>query len=166
MMAFRSNLAGLRLASVLVLCAAFPAILLGDGYTLDWWTVDGGGAMWGAGGGFELSGTIGQPDAGTALTGGGFELVGGFWPGAAAPAICRGDVNCDGQIDFADINPFVLYLSNYDTWLTEFAGCSPLNGDINCDGSYGQGSFSDINPFVALMTQCGAGCTCPGPSCP
>ena len=39
-----------------------PAVLLADNYALDWWTVDGGGDMWATGGGFELSGTIAQPD--------------------------------------------------------------------------------------------------------
>jgi hypothetical protein len=123
-----------------------------DSYDLTWYTVDGGGDMWGYGGAYELSGTIGQPDAGAVMSGGIYELTGGFWVVAAAPAVCAGDLNCDGQIDFADINPFVLYLSNYSNWLVEFAGCNPLNGDINGDGTYGQGSFGDINPFVALLT--------------
>jgi hypothetical protein len=26
-----------------------------------------------------------------------------------------------------------------------------LNGDINADGTYGQWSFDDINPFVTLL---------------
>ncbi len=78
-------------------------------------------------------------------------------------AACIGDLNCDGQIGFGDINPFVLYLSNFASWQTAFPGCNPLNGDINCDGTYGQASFGDINPFVALMGQCGMGCACPGP---
>lgn len=46
-------------------------------------TVHGGGAMFTAGGPLELSGTIGQPDAGR-LAGGGFELSGGFWVAARA----------------------------------------------------------------------------------
>jgi hypothetical protein len=78
-------------------------------------------------------------------------------------AVCIGDLNCNGQIGFDDINPFVLYLSNFASWHTAFPGCNPLNGDINCDGTYGQGSFDDINPFVVLMGQCGMGCACPGP---
>ncbi len=83
------------------------------------------------------------------------------------PSVCLGDLNCDGAIDFGDINPFVLYLSNFSQWQAAFPGCEPENGDINCDGTYGQASFGDINPFVALMTQCGTGCECPGPlSCP
>ena len=121
MLTFKSSSAGFRLGSTLLLCIAFPASLLGDGYTLDWWTVDGGGDMFGTGASFELSGTLGQPDAGpVAMAGGGFELIGGFWAGAAiSPPVCIGGLNCDGtygQGSFGDINPFVLYLSNVSAW--------------------------------------------------
>jgi hypothetical protein len=78
-------------------------------------------------------------------------------------AICIGDMNCDRAITFGDINPFVQYLSNFASWQQNFPGCNPLNGDINCDGTYGATSFGDINPFVAPITQCANGCSCPGP---
>jgi hypothetical protein len=48
---------------------------------LPWWTVDGGGGR-SSNGGYNLSGTIGQPDAGPRLSGGDFTLQGGFWSGA------------------------------------------------------------------------------------
>jgi hypothetical protein len=47
-------------------------------YSIDWHTIDGGGGT-STGGGYTLSGTIGQPDAGPQLTGGSFTLQGGFW---------------------------------------------------------------------------------------
>jgi len=65
-------------------------------------------------------------------------------------APCVGDMNCDGQVDFADINAFVLYLSNQPAWQSAYASCDPRNGDINGDGVYP--SFGDINPFVTLLT--------------
>jgi hypothetical protein len=46
-------------------------------YSIDWYTIDGGGGT-SSGGPYTLSGTIGQPDAGL-HTGGGYTLVGGFW---------------------------------------------------------------------------------------
>jgi hypothetical protein len=58
------------------------ASALPTGYTLDWWTVDGGGATFSTGGGYSLGGTIGQPDAGS-LSGGSYQLNGGFWGGAS-----------------------------------------------------------------------------------
>jgi len=66
------------------------------------------------------------------------------------PAYCLGDLNCDGQVSFADINAFVLYLSNFPAWQTTYAGCDPKNGDINDDGNYP--GFGDINPFVTLLS--------------
>lgn len=53
----------------------------GGGYDLTWNSIDSGGVMFSAGGGFSLGGTIGQPDVSTALEGGGYSLVGGFWSG-------------------------------------------------------------------------------------
>ena len=47
--------------------------------SIPWYTVDGGGGT-STGGGYTLSGTAGQPDAGL-LTGGEFRLGGGFWGG-------------------------------------------------------------------------------------
>jgi hypothetical protein len=61
-----------------------------------------------------------------------------------------GDLNCDGSVDFGDINPFVMFLSDFDLWQTTYAGCPAANGDINGDGTFP--SFADINPFVMLLT--------------
>ena len=48
------------------------------GYRITRQTIDGGGRMNSSGGDYELSGTIGQPDAGQ-MTGDGYALTGGFW---------------------------------------------------------------------------------------
>ncbi|MBI5387261.1 MAG: hypothetical protein HZA90_21550 [Verrucomicrobia bacterium] len=66
------------LASLLASLTLLPA----QSYTLDWFTLDGGGGT-STNGGFTLTGTIGQPDAGV-LSGGGFTLQGGFWGTLAA----------------------------------------------------------------------------------
>jgi hypothetical protein len=68
----------------------------------------------------------------------------------AAPTITPGDLNCDGSVGFPDINPFVLFLSNFSAWQATYPDCPPENGDINGDGLYPD--FGDINPFVALLT--------------
>lgn len=67
----------------------------------------------------------------------------------AAPAR-PGDVNCDAQVDFGDINAFVLLLANRPAWEAAYAGCPPANGDINADGA---ADFGDINPFVMLLVE-------------
>ncbi len=47
-------------------------------YSIDWSTIDGGGGT-STGGVYSVTGTIGQPDVGGAMTGGQFTLTGGFW---------------------------------------------------------------------------------------
>jgi hypothetical protein len=46
-------------------------------FAIDWFSVDGGGGT-STGGGYTLTGTTGQPDAGK-MSGGGYALEGGFW---------------------------------------------------------------------------------------
>ena len=66
-----------------------------------------------------------------------------------APAVHHGDLNCDGTVTFADINPFVLALSDPAGYQSTYPSCNFGNGDINADGTV---NFADINPFVALLT--------------
>jgi hypothetical protein len=65
------------------------------------------------------------------------------------PAVCIGDLNCDGEVNFGDINPFVLRLSNPAAYLATYPDCPDGNGDVNSSGEVG---FDDINPFVSLMS--------------
>jgi len=97
----------------MILCQmAVATAALAQSFTIDWKSVDGGGGMNttdGVPGGFELSGTIGQPDAAGAemsLTGGSFQLVGGFWP-VTQVCHCPGDLTNDGKRDGRDIQQFV-----------------------------------------------------------
>ncbi|MEW6249232.1 MAG: hypothetical protein AB1716_01170 [Planctomycetota bacterium] len=62
----------------------------------------------------------------------------------------RGDMNCDGVVNFDDINPFVQALSDPAGWQASHPGCPFSNCDVNCDGHV---DFWDINPFVALLSQ-------------
>jgi len=67
--------------------------------------------------------------------------------------ILRGDLNCDGEIGFGDINPFVLALSDWNAWKQRYPDCPEENADINGDGQYGgPNGFGDINAFVNLLT--------------
>jgi len=62
----------------------------GNGYDLTWNTIDSGGRMFSTGNGYELGGTIGQPDAGGPLTDVDevYELTGGFWVEQGVPPPC------------------------------------------------------------------------------
>jgi subtilisin family serine protease len=60
-----------------------------------------------------------------------------------------GDVNCDGLISYADINPFVLALSGEAAYHARFPACNFLSAD--CDGDCVV-SYADINAFVRLLS--------------
>ncbi len=60
-----------------------------------------------------------------------------------------GDCNCDGFVDFNDIDAFVLALSDPAGYLAMFPNCPGRARDVNGDGMV---SFDDIDPFVAALT--------------
>jgi hypothetical protein len=64
--------------TLLLLLFAASAPLRAADFTLDWFTVDGGGGT-SVGGAYSVSGTVGQPEAGPTLAGGNFAVTGGFW---------------------------------------------------------------------------------------
>lgn len=59
-------------------CLGLAASAFAQPYTIDWYTIDGGGGT-STGGVFAVSGTIGQPDAGVTMTNGQYSVTGGFW---------------------------------------------------------------------------------------
>ena len=60
-----------------------------------------------------------------------------------------GDLNCDGAVDFFDIDPFVLAVTDPAAYGDLFPDCDLSLADLNDDG---QVDFFDIDPFVALVT--------------
>src|SRR5213078_2907682 len=61
----------------LILFIASVSFVFAQSYSIDWFTIDGGGGT-SKGGVYSVSGTIGQPDAGH-MSGGNFTIDGGFW---------------------------------------------------------------------------------------
>ncbi len=81
-----------------------------------------------------------------------FEITGAD---LSAPLLVRGaqvttagpaDANCDGTVDFFDIDPLLLALFNPGGYEAQYAGCG--NGDVNGDGVT---DFFDIDPFLACL---------------
>ena len=78
MRTMRYHLVRILVGLGLFACVLSPPVLLAQPYSLDWFTIDGGGGT-STGGVYLVSGTIGQPDAGGPMTGGNYSLTGGFW---------------------------------------------------------------------------------------
>ena len=77
----------------LLLGLLIPGTGFAQSYSIDWYKIAGGGGT-STGGTYQVSGTLGQPDASGAMTSGSYSLTGGFWslyavqtPGAPALTI-------------------------------------------------------------------------------
>ena len=75
---------------ILLLLSLAATSARAQGYSIDWFSIDGGGGT-STGGVFSVSGTIGQPDAGR-MSGGNYTLDGGFWGIIAAVQIPGGPI--------------------------------------------------------------------------
>lgn len=75
--------------SIAILCLL--PVAAGAVLTLDWWTVDGGGAMRQSAGLLTLDGSAGQADAGDPGSVGTLSLAGGFWNGISTATSLPGD---------------------------------------------------------------------------
>ena len=131
----------IRYLTLVILLTFTTAVALaqsGGGFDLTWSTIDGGGHMFSTGAGFELGGTIGQPDAQVppVMNGSGFELTGGFWP-VANVCYCLGDMNQDGKKDGLDVQKFVSCL---------IAGSNCSCADVDQTNGV---NVADVSAFVA-----------------
>lgn len=64
-------------------------------------------------------------------------------------AYAPGDMDCDGQVTFADIDPFVTALGGYEGYHALYPDCEWLNADCNGDGNV---TFADIDAFVIILS--------------
>ena len=62
---------------------------------------------------------------------------------------CPGDCNCDGQVDYGDIDAFVAALTGEAGYLAQYPACIWLNADCDNDGHV---NYEDIDAFVALLS--------------
>ena len=76
----------------------------------------------------------------TALAGSGSRDLRFSVSGVVADDVIKGDVNMDGEVNFLDINPFIMALT---------AGEGPAEADCNCDGEI---NFLDIPVFINKLT--------------
>ncbi len=67
--------------------------------------------------------------------------------------VVPGDMNCDGVINWRDIDPFVAALSGQALYEAVYPACDWLSADCNGDGLV---NWRDIDPLVALMSTMGS----------
>ncbi|HEY2328400.1 MAG TPA: hypothetical protein VGI63_01130 [Verrucomicrobiae bacterium] len=135
--------------SLPLLLAVFGACA--QSYSVDWHKIPGGGGT-STNGQYSVTGTIGQPDAGSAMSGGNYSVTGGFWslisvvqtPGA--PTLC---ISHSG-------NSVTVYWQNVSGWnliqngnlATPVASWSASSG-VTTNG--GTNSITIVNPTGNLF---------------
>jgi hypothetical protein len=67
-----------KLSWVGLLAVLFASKLFAQPYSIDWYKVAGGGGT-STGATYQVTGTIGQHDAGVPMSGGNYSVTGGFW---------------------------------------------------------------------------------------
>ena len=70
-----------------------------------------------------------------------------FYGTVITPVI--GDLNCDGTVNFFDIDPFVLAISDPPGYVAAYPECDIDAADCNADGTV---NLFDVDPFVELLT--------------
>ena len=67
----------------------------------------------------------------------------------------RGDMNGDGLVNYADINPFIQCLNNFTVWrnryIAAYTDMVPRAGDIGDYTNDGQINYADIDPFIHFL---------------
>lgn len=100
---------------VATMFAGAAAGVFGGSLSISWFTIDGGGGTSTSNDGrFSVSGTIGQPDAGVAMTGVNVSLAGGFWSLYAVPVPGAPRLN----IQFTPTNTVIVFWPSPSTGWT------------------------------------------------
>ena len=102
---------------ILALVLLAPVVGVAQSYSIDWYKIAGGGGT-STNGQYAVSGTIGQPDAGSAMAGGNYSLTGGFWslvsvvqtPGA--PTLYVNQSGSAVTISFENVSGWTLQQNN------------------------------------------------------
>jgi hypothetical protein len=118
----------------------FAASQVSGQFQIDWFTVDGGGAMNTTAGALSLSGTAGQPEAGMSMTGGDFSLTGGFWF-----KVAPGDCNNDGAVGLQDYAALNACLTGPGG--SSGGGCACFDFDSDADSD-----LADFREFQILFS--------------
>ncbi len=123
--AMRKAVGSLTMVLVLTLGTA-----IADEYKIAWWAVDGGGGETDSSavdGEYELTGSIGRPDAGD-MSGGPYRVTGGFWfPFDSA------DCDADDDTDLEDYYTLEACLLGPGAGVSEFCECHDITGDDDVD---------------------------------
>jgi hypothetical protein len=122
---------------LLALLAVTVAPRAAESYTINWYKI-AGGAGTSANGQYSVSGTIGQHDAGTAITGGNYSLTGGFWGLVTAVQVPRAPLltitHSGNGVVISWPTPSTGFILQQNNNLADATGWSNFGGTVNDNG--------------------------------
>ena len=134
---FKTRRSSVMLLGFLLLHSSLCLRASGQSYSIDWHKIAGGGGT-STGGVYALSGTIGQHDASTPLTGGPYSLTGGFWAIISAvqtPGLPNLTITHSGNhviVSWPNTGSYILQqnpnVANPAGWTTSAYSINSLNG--------------------------------------
>ncbi len=92
--------------------------------------------------------TMGTTDSSWQFCGWNIDDIAIWGKAPGQPPILPGDTNCDGNVNFDDIDPFVVALGGEAAYDAVYPDCVWLSADCNGDGTV---NFDDIDAFVGLL---------------
>ena len=122
----------------------FAASASAQPWSVNWYTVDDGGATFSTGGTYSVGGTIGQPDA-NSCTNAQYFVAGGFWSVVLS--------NCYANCDTSTIAP-ILNVNDFVCCTNRFASGSPY---ANCDNST-LAPILNVNDYICFNNRFAVGC--------
>lgn len=142
--------ASVILGAVWALVAPLPSqAQSGGGYNLAWNTIDSGGGTRSSGG-YSLTTTFGQFDAGPRFDAG-YRLSGGFLFANVAPPLA-GDCNFDNAVDAGDIPALVIEVFDGDSTAAAATAGGTYPGSTGCDANVdGWVDAGDLACLVRLI---------------
>jgi hypothetical protein len=105
-------------------------------YTIDWYKIAGGGGT-STGSTYQVTGTLGQPDASGAMSGGNYSLTGGFWSlisvvqTAGLPSLVITHSGNNVMVSWLDTGSYTLQQNNNlagGSWTTSGYSINTANG--------------------------------------
>jgi hypothetical protein len=110
-----------------------PALGFAQSYSIDWYQIANGGGT-STGGTYQVSGTIGQPDASGLMSGGSYSLTGGFWSliavvqTAGLPKLCIAHSGYSVIVSWPNTGSYTLQTNNN---LVTAPGWNAYGGTVN-----------------------------------
>jgi len=131
----------LWLSGALVLLM-FALPVQAQSYSIGWYKIAGGGGT-STGATYQVTGTIGQPDAGGAMTGGNYSLTGGYW---SLISVLQTPGLPNLSITFVGPNSVIV------SWPATGSYSLQTNSDLSISNWVGYGSTIDDNSGTNTVT--------------